>query len=501
MPFAPSPQDVVKIKIEALRNYVQADHSVVYEGSVVVRYGLTVVTADRLTVFNDDERGVAEGRVTLIDPDGTARADRLDFKWTTGAQSGSGENVSVEINGARLKARRANILPGEWTLIDAEGTACGLQTPLYYITSEKIIVRPGESVTVREPRLSLLGNFIAELPTQRQSLGPSTPGLRIPTFAFSPSRGATARWAGSFVAGSNSVFSFNVRASESNSLRANAFFTHSFLPVGRAERPIAPRSDFLERFGYGFLDNVRVRNPQSESRYLRQPRSSLSFGGQINSGTQDRARGTRYDKLEAVYERGTVAGAYGFLGQARLQNIGERGEKLEPRLNLVGSMGVPSRQLSPKLSTLTRIDSQMFIGKTGYGWTRGMAGLVYQPTPWLRLSGGAFTSVEAGDPQLGIDPLFAKTGLLARGDLAFGGLRLSYLTKQGFGRGVYDHELSVRQIIGCVEVSYLARQYPRDRVIGLTLRMDPFIDLFNRRGWGKRDTTPGRNRNAGPVVK
>jgi hypothetical protein len=224
-------------------------------------------------------------------------------------------------------------------------------------------------------------------------------------------------------------------------------------------------------------------------------------GGQLNSGTQDRARGTRYDKLEAVYERSSVAGAYGFLGQARLQTIGERGEQLEPRLNLVGSMAVPSRRLSPQLSTLTRFDTQAFVGKTGYGWGRGVAGLVYQPAPWLRLSGGAFTSIEAGSPQLAIDPLFAKTGLLLRGDLGFGGLRLSYLAKQGFGRGLYDHEIWVRQIIGCIEVSYLAREYPRDRVIGLTLRMDPFVNLFNRRGWGKRDAAPQRDGNADPVVK
>jgi hypothetical protein len=500
MPLFLSFQD--EITIHALRqSAVQADGSVSYEGDVVVLYGPTRVTADRLTLYENQERGIAEGHVTLVDPDGTAHADRLEFKWTAGANSGSGENVSIQVGGARLKARHASFLPGEWTLLDAEGTACSLKTPLYYITSEKVVVRPGQEVTVKEPRLSLLGKFIAELPSQSQSLGRSTTGLKVPSFGYSVSKGATGRWSGSFAAGSSSTFNFNVRASQSSSLRGSASFTHSFLPLTRADRPSAPRSDFLERFGYGFLESVRVANPGAESKYLRQSKSSVSFGIQTNGGAQDRDRGQKYDKIEAVYERGSVAGKYGFLGQARFQEIGPRGEKLEPRLNLIGSMGLPSRQLSPQLSTIMRLDTQTFFGTTAYGWTRGTAGLAYQAAPWLRLSGGAFTSADAGTPQLAIDPLYAKTGLMLRGDIAIGGLRLSYLAKNGFGRGFYDKELSIRQVIGCIEVSYLTRQYPHDRVIGLTLRVDPFVNLFNRRGWGKRDVKPESNRSDNSVVK
>jgi hypothetical protein len=482
LPLLSSPSLPDPIKISGLRvSAKSADGSLMYEGDVVVRYQGTKIVADRVTVFNEEERGIAEGHVMLIDPDGTAHADRLEFIWKKGVESGSADNVTMRVANTTLRARHAVFHPGEWTLTDVEGTTCLRPTPVYLVTSDKVVVRPGQDLYAHQPRVSLLGHYIGELPSQNLSLTPAVAGLHYPAPAYKVGRGFGATWAGGVQAGKDSVLSFNARAFQQRKPSASLIFTHTYLPLEKATQIVSPRTDFSERFSYGFMDSINVDTPEQERKFLTAARSSLSFGAQGNGAVSDRDRGNRYSKIELVYERGTVAGKYGFLGQARLQEIRREDEGFRTRLNLIGSMELPSHELSPGLSTLARLDSQAFIGATTYGWGRGMAGLTYSPAPWLRLSSAAFISAESGDPELEMDPLYAEGGFLSRADLALGGLKVSFLAKNDRRRGFYDREIAVRQVVGCFEVFYLRRQYPLDSRLGLTLRVQPLIDVFRRR--------------------
>ncbi len=477
----PELQDVKTIQAERF-SVDTRDGSKSYSGNVVVRYGLERLTADRVVVYDEQKRGIAEGRVTLVDPDGTATADRIEFSWDPANQRASGENVEIRVAGALLRARRATFAPGEWTLFDAEGTNCLRGTPVYLVTSEKLVVRPGQQVVVTEPRVSVLGHFLAELPTQRVALSRAVPGIRLPAPSYRPGRGFGATWNGGLVTGKDSTFTFNAQSFQSTKPSGLALYTRSFLPISQSSQIVAPRTDFAERFNFGYMDSVLVRSLGDEASFLRARRSTLSGGGQLNGSVVDRDRGTRYSKVEAVYEGGGVRNGLGVLGQARLQGLQREDDGMEPRLAFTGSAGLPSVELRPGLTTIARLDSALFAGRTAYGWGRAMAGLSYTPAPWLRLSAAGFTSIEGGNPQFDIDPLYAKDGLLMRADLAVGGLKLSYLLKDDVRRGLYDRELSISQVIGCVEAFYVQREYPRDRRIGVNLRLEPLIDLFRRRG-------------------
>ncbi len=481
LPLLSSPSLPDPIDIEGIWAYAKKDGSIAYEGEVVVRYQGTKIVADRVTIFNEEERGVAEGHVVLIDPDGTAHADRLEFIWKKGLESGNADNVTMRVTNTTLRARHAVFHPGEWTLTDVEGTTCLRPTPVYLVTSDKVVVRPGQDLYAHQPRISLFGHFVGELPSENISLTPAVAGLHYPALGYKVGRGVGATWAGGVQAGKDSVLSFSARTFQQRKPSASLLYTQTFLPLKKATEIVTPRSDFGERFNYGFMDSVAVDSPDQERKYLNAARSSLSFGGQANGAISDRDRGTRYSKLELIYERGTVAGRYGFLGQARLQDIRREDEGFKTRLSLSGSMELPSHVLSPGLSTLARLDSQAFLGSTAYGWGRGSAGLTYSPAPWLRLSSAAFFSAETGEPEFGMDPLYAKGGFLSRADIAVGGLKVSFLAKNDRRQGFYDRELAVRQVIGCFEAFYLRRQHPLDSRIGLTLRIQPLIDTFRRR--------------------
>ena len=481
-----------KVKVQSLRTVASASAgSVAYEGDVVVRYGFEKVLADRVVLFRGEKRGVAEGNVTLIDRDGTARADRLEFSWDEKNRFGTGDNVEIRVANATLRARRATFEPGKWTLVDAEGTTCLRRTPVYLVTTSRVVVRPGENLVAEHPRISFLGKFIGQLPTQNLSLTPAVPGVHLPSPGYKLKRGFGLTWSGGLIIGKESTFNFRARSFQQRKPAAYALFTHSFLPLKNATEIVGPRTDFGERFNFGFLDSIVVDDPAQEARYLRASRLSLSGGGQVNGGIADRNRGTRYSKIEGIYEAGGARGSLGLLGQVRLQSIQREQEGMEQRVALYGSAGLPSVKLAPGLSTISRLDAAAFGGRTAYGWGRAMLGLSYAPKPWLRLSAGGFVSGDAGTPQFAIDPLYSESGLLMRGDLAFGGLRLSYLLKNDARRGLYDHEISINQVIGCFEAFYLLREYPNDRRLGLSVRVQPLIDLAKKRGLnGKSETKP-----------
>lgn len=468
------------IKIEALRiTGDRLESSVAYEGDVVVRYGPTTLMADRVVAYRNEARGVAEGRVTIIDPDGTARADRVEFSWDPAHRYARAENLVVRVQGGFIKARRADLQPGQWTLLDVEGTTSAQR--VYYVTSEKLIYTPGKDVVVREPRVSVFGKFIAELPNQRVATTPVVPGLRLPVPGYKLGRGFGATWSGGVLAGHDSTFVFDARAFQKTKPSASAYYTKSFLPVSKATEVVAPRTDFAERFYYGYMDSVLVDAPAAEARFLRANRSSLSGGGQANGSVVDRDRGTRYSKVEAVIEQGGSVAGIGILGQLRAQGLQRETEGMEARATATASISLPTVTLAPRLSTIGRVDSAAFGGRTAYGWARGMLGLSYAPATWLRLSAAGFTSGEAGTPQFDIDPLYSKGGTLLRADLAIGGFRASYLSKNDRRRGNYDNEYAINQIVGGLEVYYVHRDYPGRSQIGLTIHLQPLIDLVKRR--------------------
>ena len=479
MPIQIPPVDIV---IENKRSTYQApDGSFVYEGDVVVRYGLTKLTADRLTYFPKQERGIAEGHVILVDPAGTAYADRLEFDGAVGKNTGRGTNVTIRVGNGILKAREVQFTPEKWDLFDVEGTTCFRPAPVYYVTSDKVTISTGKQATIHQPRVSFLGKFIAELPTQRASLIPAVPGIGYPAPRYKIGRGLGVTWNGGLLIGKQSTFNFNAGVYTGKVPTALTQYTYSFLPLDKATQVVAPRSDFNERYAYGFLNSIRVDSPEDEMRYLRARRSSFSTDLQVRGSIADRNRGQRYNKIEGLYQVGGAEKGLGYLAEARLQGIQPLGDDIQPRLKLVGSVALPTLSIRRNLSLISRLDSEGFLGKTGYGWIQATSGVSYLLHPSLRLSAGGFASADLGTPQFAMDPLRHEKGFLARTDLKNGGLTFTYLIKHEPGRGTYDHEFAFTQVIGCFEAFYSKREFPRSRNIGLTIRVQPFVDLLKTR--------------------
>lgn len=484
MPFQALPSTV---QIEGIPSGAR-DGTIVYvpspktpEGQVVVRYGLTKLTCDRLSADQGEERGVAEGHVVIVDPAGTAYADRIEFGWNPIHRYAKGDNVSLRIGNATLRARHADFEPKEWQLYDVEGTTCLRRTPVYYVTSDKVRVTPQQQAVIHQPRVSVLGKFVTELPTQTASLIQAVPGIHYPSPVYKHTRGVGLSLTGGLAVGHQALFDYASRFYAGRQPNGLIEYTHSYLPLERATEVVAPRTDFGERFAYGFQNDVAVKTIDEEDRYFRAQRSTLSFAGQYNSGTADRQRGIQYNKIEAIYQAGGAQGAFGYLGQVRLQGLQEERDSMQPRLKLVGALKGPTVQVQPGLQLITRLDSEGFLGETGYAWIQGTAGLSYHPVGWLRLTGGGYASGDAGTPQFGIDPLYARRGLLGRSDIAFGGFTFSYLIKQDERYGTYDHEFAFTQVIGCFQVFYNKREYPRNRHVGITLNILPFVNAIKQR--------------------
>ena len=479
MPFQIPPVPVV---IEAKRpSYTAADGSLVYQGDVVVRYGMTKLTADRLTFFPKEERGIAEGHVVIVDPAGTANADRFEFDGAVGKNTGHGTNVTIRIGNGILKARQVDITHEKWDLFDVEGTTCFRPTPVYYVTSDRVTISTGKQATIHQPRVSFLGKFIAELPTQKASLVAAVPGIGYPSPRYKVDQGLGVTWNGGLLIARRATFTFNASVYSQRLPTGLTQYTYSFLPLVSATQVIAPRSDFTERYAYGFLNSIRVDSPEEEMSFLRARRSTLSADLQYRGSIADRNRGQRYNKIESVYQVGGAERGMGYLAQARLQGIQPVGDEIQPRLKLMGSLALPTVRLRSGLGLLTRFDSEAFVGKTGYGWFQATSGVSYRPHPSVRLSAGGFVSGDLGTPQFGMDPLYREKGFLLRSDLKSGGLTFTYLIKYEPGRGPYDHEFAIRQVIGCFEAYYSKREFPRSRNLGLTLRVQPFVDLLKAR--------------------
>jgi len=146
-------------------------------------------------------------------------------------------------------------------------------------------------------------------------------------------------------------------------------------------------------------------------------------------------------------------------------------------------------EIARNLRTLSRIDTDIFLGETNYEWVRGLAGLSYSPIHQLRFSGGAYYSQDSGTPYYPIDPLYSRVGYEARVDFDLGPTKFSYLQKYDDSMKWFDKEYTVSQVVGCFEPYLLYRQNPSDYQLGLRLRLDNLTDLLTQRNFKRAPTT------------
>jgi hypothetical protein len=487
--------------------YDPVTKTTIYTGGVVATYGLTTIRAERLELYmgEAEQRGRATGNVTLEDPEANMSAEDLEFTWKTGARRGSAKNIRIQIGHAHIRAKEAILTPELWTFNEVEGTNC----PQYYwVKSPRLTLEPGKKGKLEDPSLHFFGRKLITLPDRNFNLDPRTQGVSIPSINFRRGQGLGVSWDAGFLLNEFTNLYANAGAFKGSYPGYGITATRTNISATKASAIITPGTEIGERFRFGYLESIEVDSPSQELRFLRTPRQSVSVSSVWNQGVGGRTFETSVSKaLEGVYEVGgvlggknvtrtdpdgekttTLEGGLSYLGQVRLQHIRERGGPFVSRAIGSGSVELPSIQLGPKLSTLTRIDTSQYLGKNAFGWVRGSAGLVYEPIPQLRLAGGLVVSKSVGTPDFQFDRLVAEQGFHLRADLNLGPTQISYLTKYDRTLKWYDREYIISQVAGCFEPFILYRQFPSDYRFGLRLRLDNFYDMLQRRQFKRTKT-------------
>ncbi len=454
----------------------------VFDNGVTLEYDASTVQCDHLDIDLKAQTGVAEGNVHLLDPVARVDAKRLELWWGAEGRRGHFDGAFVQVGSSRLKASSVDIAPDLWVLHDVEGTTSRAQPAWYEVHSKLLKIKPGKSGSIDHPTVYILGHKFLTLPTRSFNLDKRSEGLTIPGFNYSHQYGLGLSWGGGFLVDHSTDFAFGFGVFPNSRPGYGANLTRSLLPETRVTTFLTPQSDFGERFGYGFLDNIVVSSPESEDVTIRAERKAVSVNSVWNQVLNDRGTTAPFSKaVEAVYEQGGKMDGFGYISQVRLQTIREFGQSYSERLLLVEQVAPPPIHITPTLRTIARLDAQAFLDGYQYSWMRAIVGLAYTPVKQFRLSAGGYVSTETGSPQYEIDPLYSKAGYLVRGDLNLGPTKISFMRKRDSKLGWFDKEYSVSQVVGCFEPFITYRQNPNDYVLGFRLRLDDLTDLMTQR--------------------
>ena len=472
-----------------------------FSGNVRVVYGPTTITADVVEV--DPTVGVetatATGHVALLDPEGSLTATSLVLKFGIGAETAEAENVDASIAGAKFSAKRMIITRTEWQFEDVQGTTCRNQLPLYQVRSRKITIRSSEGGRIQRPSLYLFGKRIVDLPTQWFNLDKRVQGIRIPSVSVRKDTGLGVAWSGSALVSRESslagYFGSFKRAWPSYGLT----YSRSFLPSSADQGQLVPRDELADRFGYSWFETIDVNRPEDERRFLSAPRQTAAIGSQWNRVSTNGLGEIRVSKaIDAVYERSEPVGNFAYYSQVRLQHVRAERESFRPRAVMLGSVALPKVELAPNVLLQTRFDSSIYASKRLFGWTRFSSGVSYQPSKMLAVGLSYLSGNEFGDEDFRVDALQFRQGWNARIDLDLGSTRFRYLTKHDAGRGWYDAQLSVYQVVGCLELFVVSKKFDKDFRFGFKIRVDQFVDLLQRREFQRTKPVTGTPPNGPP---
>lgn len=438
-------------------------------GNVVATFGPTTLKADRLRLAGPptDPYGEAIGNVSIVDPEGTIEAASAEFHWKTNV--GSAKNVLVRVGNLKLEAEAVQVTPGLWTLSNVGGTGCKLKTPLYYIHTRELQIRPGKGIRASRPQLSIFGRKLVTLPDQRFSFNEGGGSIDVPYPTYRSERGFGLNWSPSFSIGTETEIFGHYAVFQRSLPFYNAVVLHSFI---RGRSPDNVRTEIGDRLGFGYFDSVQVRSPDDEAAYLRAPR--FDFGASTTFGADARDTTTATDKINKPIELlGQVSGnvgGFGVFGLARWQQIGVGNGPKTSRLILEQNIGTPMFELGSRLSAFGRLDAAEFLGDSDYRWIRGQAGLQFEANRNIRF-GAAYASAKAyGTPDFAYDAPFRFRELNLRADLDYDTTQLRVLLKfDPSNRQLFDREIYFSQVIGCIEPFIVYRERPRKFFIGIKL--------------------------------
>lgn len=458
-----------------------ADGAVIFSGGVVARYGVTELHADTLTLYQSQSRreGIAEGQVQLVDPDGTASADRLAFNW--GNQTAKGTRMKIVVSGLYVDADEVDIKPGEWVLTGVAASPEAGARPMFGLRSPRVVYRPGKTGRAYRASFSVFGNRLITLPSYDFGGKRTSDGLRPPSISVRGGLGIN--WRSSLLVDDRTRLGGGFRARRGDWPGVQAEITRSLLPRNEPGTLRPPENDLGERFAYGYFDSLLVRRPSVERETVGARRSSVSLATTFNQSMTARLNDRLYSKpAELILEEGREVGGFGLLANARYQSIREENGRNEKRAVVMGAALAPSVEIGGGLETHLRVDAATFLGRERFGWAQVQGGLVYRPSSQLRLGAAYVLASQSGRPLFENDRLFSMRAFHGRMDVDFGSTRVSFLTKFDFDRRKwYDNEIGLSQVVGPIEPFVTFREFPRTVSFGVRFRADEVFDRIQRR--------------------
>lgn len=474
-------QEVQIVKLtESLRitakshTFKRIDSVAEFTGDVEAVFGVTKLNGDQITFYLPAgssksflRKAIAKGNVTLIDPDGTISAQRLEFDWETGI--GTASEAVVTIAGMELRVAQIDIQPGQWTLNEVNASLC--KEEHIGFASKKLVYRPSERATFYDAQLKLFGKTVLGLKSQSFDLGPEGRTAFWPDVVIGGSRGIGVQWTGRYKITDELRFGTRFGTSTSSSPWGQAYLTQGLLAKGSPIR--TPRSDSAEVAGNGFFENVNVRDPEAEISKEREARGSISLGTSWNQSQYADLPGNINKPYELILEGGGELNRFGWFAQIRGHRLDQIDADDLNRITTLASVSLPIMSVSRNVKLISRIDSRTYVsGKTNQGgWIRGQAGVVLSLESLVRIGVAYSESTSFGDLPLSIDALDSKSAFHFRADFRGGSTNVSTLLKYDPDRqSWYDHEFSIHQVAGCIEPFVSFRARPRRITFGFTLR-------------------------------
>lgn len=466
--------------------------TLILEGDVQVAYGPSTIRADRVEIFDapTEQRAVAEGNVSLTDPDATFSAQRLTLSWREDRRGAELTQVRASVRGASFTADRASLQPELWQFVNVDGTTCGERVPLYRIKSPLVTMVPGRSGRVTRPTLFLFNRRILTLPSQPINLDKRVDGIGLPSLSYRPDSGLGVSWNPTILVNEQTAIGVNGAFFRSALPSYGARWSRSTVSFTESQQQIVPRDDLGERFNVSYFDTVEIARPQDEYRFLGDKRRTFGVQTQWNAASALDPSPTRYSKpLEVAYEisgRNPWGATYSSVRSGGLQTSTKR---------VVRTSGQVSHAFRPwaireNLVAYSRLDAYGTVGGQPFAWLRGTVGVAYQPIPEVLLGTALVAGDSTGRADFLFDELPDRFNLNLRADFLLGRTRIQLLTKRALipGRfsGWFDTQFAIGQVVGCAEVFVLSKREPRDYRFGVKLRLDQFVDLLQQRNFERQ---------------
>lgn len=457
------------------------DGAVVFSGGVVAHYGVTTLRAEKLTLYQAENRqeGRAEGNVVIEDPDAGATADALEFSWLK--RTGTAINVSVQVEGLYVRAEQADITPEVWTLKNAYAAPDSSKRALFSMRTPTLEYRPAQGGVARRAALSVFGSKLVTVPSYRFGRKGDEYGMRLPSVSYKQGLGLA--WGSAFRLDDRSRLALGGRVKQGDRPGGTIELTRSLLPRNEPGGLRQPESDFSERFASGYFDNVFVRRPSEERADVGARRTSFTLGATANGTPIGRLSNDLITKpFDLMLEAGDTLAGWGLLGGFRYQSIQQDSGPNQRRSILSGTALAPRVDLGGGLATHLRFDGTGYFAGRSFGWAQVQAGLIYNPFETVRLGAAIAYASHSGRETFVIDRLFATRTFHGRMDFDFGTTRLSFLTKYDFERRKwFDNEIGLSQVAGPIEPFITFREFPRTVTFGVRLRAEQAFDRLRQR--------------------